>query len=115
MRGALGVADPHRRVDEEGLDHAEAGEIEHADGHTAERDIEILLRFWAERWGTEKGRKLAAILRNHRLMLRHAFGARALFLPVLWQDERPVGALAILVDVRKKSYLFFMATSSPMP
>jgi CelD/BcsL family acetyltransferase involved in cellulose biosynthesis len=82
--------------------------ITHADGNTAERDIEILLRFWAERWGTEKGRKLDAILRNHRLMLRHAFGARALFLPVLWQDERPVGALAILVDVRKKSYLFFM-------
>jgi CelD/BcsL family acetyltransferase involved in cellulose biosynthesis len=82
--------------------------ITHADGHTAERDIESLLRFWAERWGTEKGRKLDAILRNHRLMLRHAFGARALFLPVLWQHERPAGALAILVDACKKSYLFFM-------
>ncbi len=43
------------------------------------------------------------------MMLRHAFRAGALFLPVLWQGERPVGALAILVDERKKSFLFWIA------
>ena len=31
--------------------------ITHADGNTTERDIEILLRFWAERWGHAEGRK----------------------------------------------------------
>jgi len=82
--------------------------ITQADGATVERDIETLLRFWAERWGAQKGKKLNAILANHRLMLRHSFTVGALFLPVLWQGERPVGALAILVDARKKSFLFLM-------
>jgi len=82
--------------------------ITQADGATVERDIEILLRFWAERWGAQKGKRLNAILANHRLMLHHAFAAGALFLPVLWRGERPVGALAILVDARKKSFLFLM-------
>jgi tetratricopeptide (TPR) repeat protein len=83
--------------------------ITHADGSTIERDVELLLRFWAERWGPQKGAQLDGILKNNRLMLSHAFRAGSLFLPVLWQGERPVAALAILVDVRKKSYLFFIA------
>jgi Flp pilus assembly protein TadD len=82
--------------------------ITHADANTVERDIETLLRFWAERWGEQKGKKLNAILKNHRLMLRHAFAAGALFLPVLWQGDRPVGALAILVDAGKRACLFLM-------
>jgi tetratricopeptide (TPR) repeat protein len=83
--------------------------ITQADADTIERDIETLLRFWAARWGAQKGAQLNSILGNHRMMLRHAFRAGALFLPVLWQEERPVAALAILVDERKKSFLFWMA------
>jgi hypothetical protein len=83
--------------------------ITHADKDTFERDLEILLRFWTERWGSQKGLRLNSILKNNRLMLRHCFADGALFLPILWQGERPVGALAILVDARKKSFLFHMA------
>jgi CelD/BcsL family acetyltransferase involved in cellulose biosynthesis len=90
------------------IENSDAFRITHAGRETLERDIDILLRFWAERWGAQKGAKLNAILKNYRLMLRHAFEAGALFLPVLWQGERPIGALAILADVRKKSFLFFV-------
>jgi tetratricopeptide (TPR) repeat protein len=80
-----------------------------AERDTFERDLEILLRFWTTRWGRRKGENLKAILANNRLMLRHAFATGTLFMPVLWKGERPLGALAILVDERKKSFLFLIA------
>jgi len=80
-----------------------------AEKNTFERDLEILLGFWTARWGRRKGKRLSGILANNRLMLRHAFAAGALYMPVLWQGDRPIGALAIFVDVRKKSFLFHMA------
>jgi CelD/BcsL family acetyltransferase involved in cellulose biosynthesis/thioredoxin-like negative regulator of GroEL len=83
--------------------------ITHAEKDTVERDLDILLRFWAERWGPQKGERLKDILQNTRLMLRHSFDVGALFLPVLWQGERPVCALATLIDERKRSFLFYMA------
>jgi Tfp pilus assembly protein PilF len=83
--------------------------ITHASAETLERDLDILLRLWTTRWGPKKGARLNAILKNNRVMLRHAFETGALLLPVLWQGERPLGALAILVDARKKSFLFYMA------
>ena len=83
--------------------------IAHAERDTFDRDLEILLQFWTARWGRRKGQNLSGILGNNRLMLRHAFEAGALYLPVLWQGERPIGALAIFVDVRKRSFLFHMA------
>jgi len=78
-----------------------------ADKDTIDRDIEILLKFWTKRWGDQKGTRLAGILENNRVMLRHVFDAGSLFLPVLWQGDRPVGALAILADYKKKAFLFF--------
>src|SRR6185312_8650101 len=53
--------------------------------------------------------RLSGILDNNRMMLRHAFEAGALYMPVLWQGERPIGALATLVDARKRAFLFYMA------
>lgn len=82
--------------------------ITHAEQDTLERDIEILLRFWVERFGKRKGARLPAILKKNRLMLQHCFAAGSLFLPVLWHGERPVCALAILVDASKKSFLFLI-------
>ena len=83
--------------------------ITHAERDTLDRDLDILLRFWAARWGPQKGSRLNGILKNNRLMLRHAFEAGALFLPVLWHGERPVATLATFVDAQKRSFLFYMA------
>lgn len=83
--------------------------ITQADAKTIDRDLDTLLRFWEARWGVRKGERLKDILRNLRAMLRHAFDAGMLFLPVLWQGDRPVCALGTLIDARKKSFLFFLA------
>lgn len=93
------------------LRKVDAGElrITRADADTYERDIDTLLELWRIKWGARKGDRLAAILHNNRRVLRESFRNGTLFLPVLWQGDRPLGALAIFVDPVKKALLFFMA------
>ncbi|WP_395450373.1 GNAT family N-acetyltransferase [Aminobacter sp. UC22_36] len=93
------------------LRKVDAGElrITRADGDTYERDIDTLLELWRVKWGARKGDRLDAILHNNRRVLRESFRNGTLFLPVLWQGDRPLGALAIFVDPVKKALLFFMA------
>ncbi|WP_378949160.1 GNAT family N-acetyltransferase [Mesorhizobium sp. ANAO-SY3R2] len=83
--------------------------IARADASTYERDIETLLEMWRIKWGARKGDRLEAIMSTNRRVLRDSFKAGTLFLPTLWQGERPLGALAVFVDPVKKSLLFFMA------
>jgi CelD/BcsL family acetyltransferase involved in cellulose biosynthesis/Flp pilus assembly protein TadD len=82
--------------------------ITHADRESFARDLEILMRFWTDQWGQRKGKNLSAIQRQTRVMLRHSFDDGMLLLPILWQGERPVGALAILVDIVKRTYSFYI-------
>jgi len=91
------------------IDKSDEFRITHVKKDTLDRDLEILFRFWTARWGSLKGDRLSGILDNNRMMLRHAFEAGALYLPVLWQGDRPIGALATLIDARKRSFLFYMA------
>ena len=83
--------------------------ITRADAATYEHDIETLLEMWRIKWGARKGDRLQAIMNTNRRVLRDSFKAGTLFLPMLWQGERPLGALAVFVDPVKKSLLFFMA------
>ena len=83
--------------------------ITHADAATIDRDLGIVLDLWTTRWRPQKGAGIDTIVKNYRAMLHHAFRSGALFLPMLWQGERSLGGLAILVDTRKKSLLFFLA------
>jgi CelD/BcsL family acetyltransferase involved in cellulose biosynthesis len=83
--------------------------VTHADAGTIAHDFEILIRFWTDQWGDRLGPHLAHALKQYRTMLRHAFDSGSLLLPVLWQGDRPVAALAILVDATKRAYHFFIA------
>jgi tetratricopeptide (TPR) repeat protein len=76
---------------------------------TIERDVNILLQFWASKWGPRKGNRLNNILRSNFEMLTRTFHNGTLFLPVLWHSNKPVGALATFVDADKKAFLFYMA------
>lgn len=82
--------------------------ITQANADTVERDLNILLRFWATKWGARKGNRLNNILKSNYEMLKRNFDAGALFLPVFWQGDTPLGALASLVDPEKKSFLFYI-------
>jgi CelD/BcsL family acetyltransferase involved in cellulose biosynthesis len=82
--------------------------ITHADADTIDRDIEILLGFWKARWGARKRDRLGPILELLHTLLPRCFRSGCLFLPVLWREETPLGALASFVDPQKASLLFYV-------
>jgi hypothetical protein len=94
--------------------------ITHADADTVERDIEILVGFWKSRWGDRKRDRLNVALNLLRTVLPRCFHNGCLFLPVLWREETPLGALASFVDPYKASLLFYVggrdeSVASPPP
>lgn len=91
------------------VDESKEYRIAVADAETFERDLKVLLKFWAATWGPKKGEDLPDLLAMNRKMLLHCFENGSLFLPVLWREEQPLGALAIFVDKKKKSMLYWMA------
>lgn len=93
------------------LRKVDAGELRigRAEPDTYERDIDLMLNLWATKWGARKGDRLQSIIKNNRRVLRDSYRNGTLFLPMLWQGDRLLGALAIFVDPVKKELLFFMA------
>lgn len=80
-----------------------------ATADTIKRDLDILLQLWIQKWSYKKPKNtLTALQSTYRTMLEQSFEAGLLFLPVCWNGEMPVGALASFIDRRKKSLLFFI-------
>lgn len=90
------------------VENSEEFRITVADAETVERDLEILLQFWKTKWGAQKGKGLDGILNNNRKMLLHCFESGSLFLPVMWNGDRPLAALASLIDTKSQSLRFFV-------
>ncbi|MFB2933952.1 GNAT family N-acetyltransferase [Aerosakkonemataceae cyanobacterium BLCC-F154] len=67
---------------------------------------EILLKFWESRWRDKKGDNFDVIMNYYRLILRHCFVNNCLYLSVLWQGDKPLGAIANFIDFEQKSMLF---------
>ncbi|MET3518242.1 GNAT family N-acetyltransferase [Mesorhizobium abyssinicae] len=77
---------------------------------TLERDLQILLQFWENQWGAKLTARYhpglpKAMINNFRNMLRCAFEDDALYLPVLWQGENPIGVQATLIDRKNRSLI----------
>jgi CelD/BcsL family acetyltransferase involved in cellulose biosynthesis len=83
--------------------------ITHATDATIDRDIDTLLRFWVARWGEHKGERAQSIQKHVRNLLRHWFDVGILFMPTLWQGDRPLGVLGSIIDRDKRSLLFWVA------
>ena len=75
---------------------------------TLATDLDTLLRFWESKWRPRKGKFTDSLLRAHRGMLSRSFERGLLLLPTLWLGDRPLAALAILMDEQKKSLLFYI-------
>lgn len=102
------------------VDDGQEYRITIANADTIERDLDILMNFWRIKWAQRKGDRMHGLVRANQSMLRACFECGALFLPVMWQGDKPLGALATLVDHQKKAFLFFMAgrdetVRSPVP
>ena len=94
------------------VDAAEDYVITPAHADTWTEDIDRLLDHWEARWARRKGSRAEAIVNRNRAMLTRCARNGTLFLPVFRhrdpEGDRPVAALAILVDPVKKAMLFFI-------
>ncbi|PBC04292.1 GNAT family N-acetyltransferase [Mesorhizobium sp. WSM3860] len=91
------------------LDGSGEFRITHADASTIDRDIGIILEMWRIKWAPRKGNLLPGLIRSNRILFKDAFESGTLFLPILWQGDKPLGGLAFLVDRVKKTMLFHLA------
>lgn len=91
------------------VDNSREFRITFAEEGTVERDLDILLRFWEAKWGPGFAEaNLNHVLNTFRTMLLHCFNSGALLLPVLWKGDVPLAALAILIDAKNRSLLFYI-------
>jgi CelD/BcsL family acetyltransferase involved in cellulose biosynthesis len=82
--------------------------ITHATSETLATDLDTLLRFWEIEWRPRKGKLTDSLVCAHRWMLSRSFERGLLLLPTLWLGDRPLAALAILLDEPKKSFLCYI-------
>lgn len=76
---------------------------------TIDRDLNILLQLWTQKWGPIKGKDTLASLQSiYKTTLTESFEAGTLLLPVFWTGQTAVGALATFIDREKKSLLFYI-------
>jgi CelD/BcsL family acetyltransferase involved in cellulose biosynthesis len=90
------------------IDSAGEFSVTEATPATAAEDIEVLLHLWREQWGERKQERAERIHAQTRAMLMRCCEDGSLFLPILRWNGQPVGALGILVDPVKRSYLFYI-------
>ncbi len=76
---------------------------------TFTQDLKTLLQFWEIKWRPRKGNLTDSLVRSNGIMLTRSFQSGLVFLPTFWQGDRPVAALATLIDSHKRTFSFYMA------
>ncbi|PBB79321.1 GNAT family N-acetyltransferase [Mesorhizobium sp. WSM3879] len=92
------------------IDDASEYHVTNVTAATLERDLQTLLRFWESQWGAKLAARYhpglpQAMINNFRNMLRCAFEDDALYLPVLWRDDNPIGVQATLIDRKNRALI----------
>jgi tetratricopeptide (TPR) repeat protein len=79
------------------------------DADNLESHITILCQLWQSSWEGRKGADdCQRILKHIDFSLHHCFENNCLYLPVLWKQDRPLGAIANLLDIHQKTMLFLV-------
>ena len=76
---------------------------------TFDRDLKTLLGFWETKWRARKADRTDSLIRSNGTMLTRSFHSGLVYLPTFWDGDRPVAALATLVEPRKRTFSFYMA------
>jgi CelD/BcsL family acetyltransferase involved in cellulose biosynthesis len=92
------------------VDDGEAFRITHVTADSLQGDLDILLKFWENQWAAKLAARYRpalpyAMIRAYRHMLAASFAHDALFLPILWRGDRPVGAQATLIDHKNRALI----------
>ena len=79
-----------------------------ATSETFDRDLKTLLGFWDKKWRARKSDRIDSLIRSNGAMLTRSFHSGLVYLPTFWHGDRPVAALATLVEPRKRTFSFYM-------
>ena len=79
--------------------------ISHSTPETIERDLNTFSSSGRPSGSPAKGDLVRYLVRSNRAMLARSFKAGLLFLPTLWKGDRPLAALATMMDPRKRAFL----------
>ncbi len=83
--------------------------LTHVNADNLDLHLEILLGLWKSNWEGRKGaERCQKISKKISFALRHCFESQCLYLPVFWQGDKPLGAIANLMDFSHKTVLFFI-------
>jgi len=81
----------------------------HADSSTIDRDIATLGRLWSAKWRIRQNDTDGEIRANLERIVRGCFESGSLIMPVMWHDDVPLGALALIVDTKNNALLYYAA------
>ncbi len=74
------------------------------------RNAGVLLRFWTQKWRETKGGDTAKeVAANYLEILSAAQRLGVLYMPVLWREDEPLGALGHILDPHMKRVHFIVA------
>lgn len=76
-------------------------------------ELNILFRFWQEKWAGRKHGKAGMFFRVQAKGYRHCFNDGSFFLKVLWHRDRPIGCVAGFYDRKQKSVLASVQSRDP--
>jgi CelD/BcsL family acetyltransferase involved in cellulose biosynthesis len=76
---------------------------------TAERDIAVMTELWGKKWVEERGLAESAVQEDLKDIIMRVNEGGDLFMPMLWQGDKPLGGLAIIADRKSNAMLFFAA------
>lgn len=83
--------------------------ITQATPETIDRNLTALFDMWRVKWAPSKGAERAEkLIAATREMLMDCFVDGTLEVPVLWYEERPLGAFAHIIDRPKSRILFYI-------
>jgi hypothetical protein len=80
------------------------------DSEMFDRNLEILLALWAQKWSTRRSRdQVDRVVDRYRDNLLQIHALDAVFLPMLWRGATPLGGLGNVVDRRRRRLYFLVA------
>ncbi|MDL2400835.1 GNAT family N-acetyltransferase [Rhizobium mayense] len=91
------------------LDGSAGFRVTHSNAETIETDLATLLSLWEKQWGRRNPGYTRYVLDNSHSILPDCLRSGGLFLPILWHDQAPIAASAVLIDRPRKSLLCFLS------
>lgn len=79
-----------------------------ADAETVGRDLNAFMQFWLEQWFAKGENYARGIAANCKKMLPACFNDGSLFVPVLWQGDKPIGVHVAFIDRTRNRLICFL-------